>query len=208
MTAEGKLVMDELLPTQMQELLASQEYQDYQHLHSFAKLKDYADSLGISKAVAQKRKDQIIWDLRAKILLAMGWDATREILSFSQYNAILRFIRNLPLAANCKKDERQSKKYPADLASFLEGIERIDDWGISMEDNRKFRLYLFHLDADDQPVLVTFFIVLNRRNTIKIDGYLKNELAGIHPILPNMLVPKHKGKSMWDYETIVSLVDA
>lgn len=207
MRAEGIQVLDELLPAHIQKLLTSQEYLDYQSLFSFANLKDYATAMNINEKAAQKRKDKVIRNLRAKILLTMGWEATQEILTFGQYNAVLKFIRNLPLSASSNKDERQCMKYSADLAGFLKGIERIDDWGITMVDKRRFRLYLFHFSTAKPPILVTFFIVLNHRNIITIDGYVENNLAGIHPSPPNMLIPKHQGRSMWGYDTIVSFLD-
>lgn len=207
LTAKNKRLIDELLSAHMQDVLASQEYRDYQSFFSFTKLKDYATAMNISEKAAQKRKDKVIRNLRAKILLIMGWEATREILTFGQYNAVLKFIRNLPLSANSNKDERQCVKYSADLAGFLKGIERIDDWGITMVNKRRFRLYLFHFSTAKPPVLVTFFIVLNHRNIITIDGYVENNLAGIHPSPSNMLIPKHQGKAMWGYDTIVSFLD-
>lgn len=207
MTAEGMQTIDEMLPAHIQKLLASREYQDYQNFLSFANLKDYSAAMNINEKAAQKRKDKMIRNLRAKILLTLGWEAMPDILSFGQYNAILKFIRNLPLAANSNKDGRQSTKYSADLAGFLKGIERIDDWGITMVDKRRFRLYLFHLDAANQPILVTFFIVLNHRNIITIDGYLENDLVGIHPMPSNMFIPKDQGRSIWDYDTIISFLD-
>jgi len=207
MTAEGMQTINEMVPADIQKLLAGREYQDYQNFLSFANLKDYATAMNINEKAAQKRKDKMIRNLRAKILLTLGWEAMPDILSFGQYNAVLKFIRNLPLSASSNKDERQCIKYSADLAGFLKGIERIDDWGITMVDKRRFRLYLFHFSTAKPPILVTFFIVLNHRNIITIDGYVENNLAGIHPSPPNMLIPKHQGRSMWGYDTIVSFLD-
>ena len=201
-------VIDALSEEKKQGILATLEYENYQSLLSFVNLSDYADSKGLSRAVAQKRKDRIIRDLRAKILLAMGWEATTEILSFGQYNTVLRFIRNLPLTAKNDQAGEHRKKYPIGLGDLLAGVEKIDDWGITMVGNLRFRLLLFHLAAAQGPVLITFHIVLDHRNTITVENFHKNDLAATHPIPANVRIPKQMGKALWSYERIVSLLEA
>ena len=104
------------------------------------------------------------------------------------------------------KDTKQSNKLYPKLTQVMNGIERIDDWGITMVDNCKFQLHIFHLNAEKQPIIATFYITLNERNHISVENCKKNEIIGVHPIPANILIPKEKGKSLWSYEKIISLL--
>lgn len=207
-TASGNRIdMEGLSPGKKQEILSSQEYRDYQTALSVASLKDYASSLNVSEKVAQKRKERAIRDLRSKILLAMGWEASREILSYNQYNAIQKFIRELLKMGRGDRDIKQNNKLHPKLAQVMSGIDRIDDWGITMADNRRFRLHVFHLTQDKQPIIATFFIILNPRNHVSVENCKKNEIIGAHPIPANIQIPKEMGKALWSYEKIISLLN-
>jgi len=104
------------------------------------------------------------------------------------------------------KDIKQSNKLYPKLAQVMNGIDRIDDWGISMVENRRFRLHIFHLSQDTQPIIATFFIVLNERNHVSVENCKKNEIIGAHPIPANVQIPKEMGRSLWSYEKIISLL--
>jgi hypothetical protein len=203
----GKIIdIEGLNPLKKKEILASQEYRDYCAMLSFNSIKEYASSMNVSEKVAQKRKERVIRNIKSKILLAIGWEASREILSYNQYNAIQKFIREL-LKIGCNgEDIKQNSKLNPKLAQVMKGIERIDDWGITMVDNCKFRLYLFHLSRDKQPITTTFYIVLNEKNHISVESCKKNEYIGVHPIPANIQILKEKGKSLWSYEKIISLL--
>lgn len=162
-----------LNPRIKKEILASQEYHDYEAMLSFDSIKDFASSQNVSEKVAQKRKERAIRNLRSKILLAMGWEASREILSFNQYNAILKFIRELLRIGRRDMDVKKISKYYPKLAQVMNGIERIDDWGITMVGNRRFRLHVFHLSQGNQPIIATFFIILNPRNHVSVENCKK-----------------------------------
>lgn len=203
----GKIIdIEGLDPLKKKKILASQEYRDYCAMLSFNSIKEYASSMNVSEKVAQKRKERVIRNIKSKILLAIGWEASREILSYNQYNAIQKFIREL-LKIGCNgEDIKQNSKLNPKLAQVMKGIERIDDWGITMVDNCKFRLYLFHLSRDKQPITTTFYIVLNEKNHISVESCKKNEYIGVHPIPANIQILKEKGKSLWSYEKIISLL--
>lgn len=193
-------------PIKKKEILASQEYRDYCAMLSFDSIKEYASSMNVSEKVAQKRKERVTRNIRSKILLAIGWEASREILSYNQYSAIQKFIRELLKMGCSGKDTKQSNKLYPKLTQVMNGIERIDDWGITMVDNCKFQLHIFHLNAEKQPIIATFYITLNERNHISVENCKKNEIIGVHPIPANILIPKEKGKSLWSYEKIISLL--
>jgi DNA-directed RNA polymerase specialized sigma24 family protein len=196
-----------LNPRIKKEILASQEYHDYEAMLSFDSIKDYASSKNVSEKVAQKRKERAIRNLRSKILLAMGWQASREILNYNQYNAILKFIRELLAISRGDMDVKQRSKLYPKLVQVMNGIESIDDWGITMVGNRRFRLHIFHLSQSKQPIIATFFIVLNERNHVSVENCKKNEIIGAHPIPANIQIPKEMGKALWPYEKIISLLN-
>jgi len=207
MASGSTIDIEGLNPIKMEEILSSREYQDYYAMLSFDSIKDYASSLNVSVKVAQKRKERAIRNLRSKILLAIGWEASHEILSFNQYNAIQRFIRELLRMGRSDKDIKQRNKLYPKLAQVINDIDRIDDWGITMAGNRRFRLHVFHLSQDKQPIIATFFIVLNERNHVSVENCKKNEIIGAHPIPANIQIPKEMGKALWPYEKIISLLN-
>jgi DNA-directed RNA polymerase specialized sigma24 family protein len=204
---DHNIEIDGLQPSQKQEIIESQEYKEYEQAISFKSTKEYAEWLQVSDKVAQKRKEKAIRDLKAKILLAMGWEASREILNFNQYNAIQKFIRHL-LKLGRGSDESAEPRWDARLKQAMQGIERIDDWGITMVANCRFRLHVFHLTQDKRPLAATFFIVLDERNHITIENSVQHKNIISHPIPANVQIPKEMGKSMWTYDKIISLLNA
>lgn len=208
MESGNTLDIEGLNPIIKKELLSSKEYSDYEAALSFDNLHDYAISLNVSKKGAQKRKNRVIRNLRSKILLAIGWRASPEILNYKQYDAIQKFIRELLIIGRSDKDIKQRNKIYPSLVQVMNGIDRIDDWGITMVDNHRFRLHIFHLTQDKQPICATFFIVLNERNQIFVESCKKNEFIGSHKIPANIHIPKEMGKSLWTYEEIIFLINA
>lgn len=196
-----------LSPALTKELLASDEYRDYDTMCSYKNNKEYAAEMNVSESLARKRKEKTFRNLRAKILLAMGWDSSADILSYSQYNAIQKFIRNLMIIAGSGANSHKKSALFPELAQALEGIKSIDDWGITMVDNRRFRLHIFHLSQNMQPIIATFFIAMNERNHVSVENCKKDEIIGAHPIPANIQIPKEMGKALWSYEKIISLLN-
>lgn len=208
MASGNTLDIEGLNPIIKKELLSSKEYSDYEAALSFDNLDDYAVSLNVSKKGAQKRKNRVTRNLRSKILLAIGWRAGHEILNYKQYEAIQKFIRELLKIDRNDGNIKQRNKINPSLVQVMNGIDRIDDWGITMVDNHRFRLYIFHLTQDKQPITATFFIVLNERNQIFVEGCTKNELLETHQVPDNLHIHKEMGKSLWSYEEIIFLLNA
>ncbi len=207
MKSDNTIDLEGLNPQAKKEILASKEYRDYTAILVFDSIKDYASSLNVSGKVAQKRKDKVIRNLRSKILLAIGWQAGHEILNYKQYDAIQKFIRELLKIGRSDKDiKKRNKIYPS-LVQVMNGIDRIDDWGITMVDNHRFRLHIFHIAQDKQPISATFFIVLNERNHIFVESCKKNEILKAHQIPANLHIHKEMGKSLWAYEEIIFLIN-
>lgn len=207
--AQNTIQIEGLDPILKKEILTTKEYKEFEFIASFEKISDYATHLNVSNAVAQKRKDKIIKDLRSRLLLAMGWEAGRDILSYNQYNAILKFIRNIQKigdSSDVRGTSLNSLAQINDVLKVMEGITRIDDWGITMIGNKRFRFHIFHLTPEKKPIIATFIISLNERNHVSIDSCKRDEIVGIHPIPANVQIPKEMGRSLWSYEKIISLL--
>lgn len=192
-----------------QEILASPEYREYESLVAYENIRDYAASLKVSEKVAQKRKERVIRNLRAKMLITMGWEASHEILNYNQYNAIQKFIREL-LKDRCVKTGGacdQARSLGTKLSEVMQEIPRIEDWGITMLGRGRFRIHLFHLTPEKKPIIVTLYIALNERNHITIEDFKKHDNVQVHPIPSNVHIPKEMGKALWSYEKIISLLN-
>ena len=209
MCSQSPLQIEGLDPSIKAEILATKEYKEFESMASFEKINDYATHLNVSNAVAQKRKDKILKNLRSRLLLGMGWDSGRSILSYNQFNAILKFIRRIQqIAENSTKlgTSSNSLAQKDEILKVMQGITSIDDWGIKMIDDRRFRFHIFHLTPEKKPIIATFILSLNERNHVSIESCKRNEIVGMHPMPANLQIPKEMGMSLWSYEKIVSLL--
>ena len=209
MCAQNTIQIEGLDPILKEEILNTNEYKEFESMESFEKISAYATHLNVSNAVAQKRKDKIVKNLRSRLLLAMGWEAGRDILNYNQYNAILKFIRNIQNIGESGRIRGISSSSLAqtdEIQKVMEGITSIVDWGIGMIANGRFRFHIFHLTPEKTSIVATFIISFNERNHISIDSCKRNELVGIRPIPANVQIPKEMGVSLWTYEKIISML--
>lgn len=204
------ILLDGLDPKSQSLLLQSPEYKEYEAMHAFKNMAEYAESLQVSPKVAQKRKDKIVRNLKATILLAMGWENTPDILNYHQYDAILRFIREMLKIGTEKLDDRDAKssRYrDPKLVELMQGIASIDDWGITALGKYRFSICLFHLNQEGNPVAVSFIIHLDERNRLSIEDYKKNKVLGFFTMPAKLQIPKEMGKSIWSFEEIISHIN-
>ncbi|MDP2173498.1 MAG: hypothetical protein Q8J62_06960 [Candidatus Cloacimonadaceae bacterium] len=153
----------------------------------------------LSYEVAKKRKEKILRNLKALVLLSMGWEASPEILTYNQFKAILNFIREIQkIGSEITGDLKQlrSKNVNNQILDVMQGISRIDDWGITMVGNGHYRFHIFHLTSNKQPIIATFNIKLNNRNHIIVENCKRNEIVSIHHIPANVHIPKEMGKAL------------
>jgi hypothetical protein len=209
MCSQSTIQIEGLDPILKKEILSTKEYKEFEAISRFDKISDYATHLNVSHAVAQKRKDKIVKNLRSRLLLAMGWEAGRDILNYNQYNAILKFIRSIQKVGengDIRGTSSNSLAQTTDTQKVMQGITSIDDWGITMIGNRRFRFHIFHLTPEKTPIIATFIISLSERNHVSIKSCKRDEIAGIHPIPANVQIPKEMGRLLWSYEKIISLL--
>lgn len=189
-------------------VLSEHNYASYLELKQYDSLADYAKASNISYEAAKSVSKRINRNLKSEILLALGWQASPDILDYRQYRSIQSFIRNL-LASICATEKGLSElhRLHPDLPKALDGYKSVEDWGISMVGERKFRLYLMHLGTDPIPLMTTVIVTINNRNHIKVESCKRNQHAGSHDIPANLLIPKEKGRALWPYDRIVSLLN-
>lgn len=189
-------------------VFSEHNYASYLDLKQYDSLADYAKAKSISYEAAKSVSKKAIRNLKAEILLAMGWQASPDILDYRQYKSIQSFIRNL-LASICATEKGLGDllRLHPDLPKALEGYTSVEDWGISMVGERRFRLYLMHLGTDPIPLMTSIIVTINRRNHIKVESCKRNQHAGSHGIPANLLIPKEKGRALWPYDRIVSLLN-
>ncbi|MCB5270902.1 MAG: hypothetical protein LHW56_03545 [Candidatus Cloacimonetes bacterium] len=203
------ILLDGLDPKSQSLLLQSPEYKEYEAMHAFKNMAEYADSLQVSPKVAQKRKDKIVRNLKAKILLAMGWENTPDILDYHQYDAILRFIREMLKIGTEKLDDRDAKssRYrDPKLIELMRELPSIQDWGISALGKHRFSICLFHLNQENKPVGVSFVIHLDERNHLSIEDYKRNKVYGSFVLPANTRIPTEMGMVLWSFEEVMARI--
>ncbi|HOH98135.1 MAG TPA: hypothetical protein PL188_07505 [Candidatus Cloacimonadota bacterium] len=176
---------------------------EFIRIQSYETLADYADAEGINYEAAKTKSRRLLRDLKAMLLLALGWETSPDILDFYQYRSIQQFLRLI-----LKPGSRfVRKKLLLQVKEVMDGVARIDDWGITMVEKERFRLYIFHRTADDTPILATFSLLLDERNHISVENCKKNQITASHIIPANVQIPKEMGRALWPYEKIISLVN-
>ncbi len=200
-------LLADLLP---EELKSSPDYQEYLILKQYSSLEDYALAQNISYDVAKRRSKKLLRDLGAKTLLALGWEDGPGILDFNQYRAIQKFMREIlsiaPADGGSPDAKASSHKYDV-LAELMQSFPKIDDWGIVMLGQRRYRLTIFHRTEAKEPHFATITIRLTARNSIEIIEGRKNRMAGVFKLPANMPLLMEKGKAVLTFEEIKDLID-
>jgi hypothetical protein len=74
-----------------------------------------------------------------------------------------------------------------DLPKVLDGYKSVEDWGISMVGERRFRLYLLHTGTEPIPLMTTIIVTINNRNHVKVESCKRNQQKqlGTHSVVWN-----------------------
>ncbi len=204
--SEDLMELKELDSAMVEEMLKSDEYQQYHEIISFDSIKDYAAAHNISEEVAQKRKERARRNLKSMVLLSLGWRDTPSILDYNQYNAIRKFIREVPKVLKGEEEAEWIKSLNSDHIEAVRTIKTIADWGIKTLGERNYRITLFAFLEDRKPLGITFNIVLSKRNSVSVQSCLVNTLAAKLAVDAKVRVPVNRGMSMWTFEEITTLL--
>lgn len=186
---------------QTEEILNSKEYEAYQSTIGHESLEAFAAFAGISYEAAKKRRAKALRDLRARMLLMLGWANSPDILSFSRYIAIQKFLRKLSAIARGEEETKDVR-----LKQVLEGFSEIFDWGISLAGSGKYCLYIACLSDAGIPRLATLYLRMNKRNHIIIEGSKRNQIMGVLDTPDNFRLPIEKGMVTLSLEEIKTMV--
>ncbi|MBP7117863.1 MAG: hypothetical protein KBB33_05955 [Candidatus Cloacimonetes bacterium] len=191
--------LSNFLPPDIQ---ASDDYREMLHIWSFSSLRAYAEAEKISYEAAKSRSKKLMKNLKALLLKAMGWESGPDILDFNQYKTIQKFLREL--VSISKKPAISS---PDDtLSQVMSQIPRIDDWGISMMPNRRFRLLIFCFNPDQQPIFASISLELNQRNHIRIISSKLHAKTDVQRVQTEIPIKTDKGYAVLNFDDIINLV--
>ncbi len=206
LTSSDLMVLKDLSPALVDQLLKSDEYQRYYEIISYDNIKDYAAFHNVSVKTAQKRKEVAHRNLRSMVLLSFGWRDSPNILNYNQYYAIQKFIREVIRMCSGDEDVQWLKSLSPEQAKDVKNIKEITEWGIVATGERSFKLYMFTMFGDGQPFMITFNIAMNERNSISIQSCKVNQLYMTVPDSVKARVPMDKGRAIWNYKQIISLL--
>ncbi|GAB1468118.1 hypothetical protein MASR2M64_08240 [Candidatus Cloacimonadota bacterium] len=165
-------IESQLNDKEIRKLLSKEEYKVFAELKEYPSVKAYSHALGISYNQARKIKHRLYTNLKAYYLKKQGWADTPDILDCRQLENIKRFFDTLldhALSGDFSRVFHYADKtmLPAMQSSF-EGFSEVTDWGISMNDDGSFEVYLFDLTTEEKPITINMTITLNKANYIKV----------------------------------------
>jgi hypothetical protein len=167
----------------LRKLLSKEDYLTYTDIKSHKSLKTFAQANGISYPKARETKHRIYTNLRASYLKKQGWADTPDILDYRQMVNIKRFLETLLTHAISGDFSRvfhyADKAMKPKLAQSFGGFQEISDWGIQMNPNGSFDVYVIDVTDEDYPITVNLTITLNKANYIKIVDCSSLQLLGI-----------------------------
>ncbi len=195
------------LPTMQQ----SQEYKAFKELADCQDLQEYARIKEITLDQAKKASVKIKHDLRALYLRQSGWEAGLEILPYQKYMVLKRFVNSM---ARTWDDESlmTMKKYSSEvsmekLRKVFEGITAVDYWDLAYKGGDRYYVYVFCLNPSEGPLLTTVMLKFNTKNRIEVEECGKNALAGVYKKPENYRLPLEKGKLMYSFLELKSILE-
>ena len=208
LASNGKMGLSDYIHIIPQTIIEGKNYKLYEQIIEHDTIKAFAEAKNISYEAAKSRKRKVLKDLRAEILLSMGWRASPDILNFNQYKAIQAFVHKIKTIGtqpgNIKT--RLQKIMSLEFVTILSECTNVVDWGITMVSGGRFRLYLFHLGSDQSPLMVTIYMTVSKNNHVTIESCKANHFAGVHYIPNQINIPREMGNALWSYENIISII--
>jgi DNA-directed RNA polymerase specialized sigma24 family protein len=200
-------VIDSLSRKDMQEILQSREYKDYEGIIQHPGLQDFARAEGISYEAAKKRRAKAFRDIKALLLKTLGWENTQEILNYNQYQAIQKFIRALLDFIENKTDSfTQDPAMDAKLKGILNKVITILEWEIFSNSEGGWNIVLVCNQGEETPLIATINIQMNKRNQISLQDCKRNELAAIMDCPVDIVIPTNKGKCEMSLEDLQAFI--
>jgi DNA-directed RNA polymerase specialized sigma24 family protein len=152
--------------------LSKEEYQIFAALKRYPSVKAYASAMGIGYSKARESKHHIYTNLKARYLKKQGWANTPDILDYRQMVNIKRFLDTLlerALSGDFSRVFHYADKtmLPSLIRSFT-GFKEVTDWGIHMNPDGSFEVYIVDISNEENPTTISMTITMNKANYIKI----------------------------------------
>ncbi|HOD17318.1 MAG TPA: RNA polymerase sigma factor [Candidatus Cloacimonadota bacterium] len=207
LASHGKMGLADYIHIIPQSVLEGQNYKLFEQMQEYDSIKAFAEAKSISYEAAKSRSRKVLKDLRAEILLSMGWRASPEILNYNQYKAIRSFVQKIKtIGSSTNSRTKLQSMMSLEYVSLLSECTNVVDWGITMVSGGRFRLYLFHLGKDQSPLMVTIYIAVSKNNHVTIESCKANNFAGVHKIPNQIHIPREVGNALWSYDNIISII--
>ena len=104
------------------------------------------------------------------------------------------------------------KKYSSEvsiekLRKVFEGISSVDYWDLTFKGGDRYYVYVFCLNPSEGPLLTTVKIRFNAGNRIEVEECGKNALAGVYKKPENYRLPLERGKLMYSFLELKSILE-
>jgi len=150
-------------------------------------------------------------DLKSLYLRQSGWEAGLEILPYQKYMVLKRFVNSM---TKIWDDESLNtmKKYSSEvsmekLRKVFEGITAVDYWDLAYKGGDLYYVYVFCLNPSEGPLLATVKFKFNTKNRIEVEECGKNALAGVYKKPENYRLPLERGKLMYSFLELKSILE-
>ncbi len=192
-------------------LQQSLEYKAFKELADCRDLQEYTRIKEITLDQAKKASVKIKHDLKALYQRQSGWEAGLEILPYQKYIVLKRFVSSM---VRTWDDEslKTLKKYSSEvsmekLCKEFEGITAVDYWDLAYKGEDRYYVYVFCLNPSQGPLLTTVKLKFNANDRIEVEECGKNALAGVYKKPENYRLPLERGKLMYSFLELKSILE-
>lgn len=146
---DEKALYQSLTLSDAKKLLSPKDYKTFQKLRKHSNLKSYAADAKVSYQTAREHSLIVRTNLRAAYNRSKGWDDYPDILDYRKLISIKHFLQRMVDVFGTRKESSMEKNCiiidKNSLYEIFEGVEKVEDWGVT--DLGKDHFYLTLCDA-------------------------------------------------------------
>jgi DNA-directed RNA polymerase specialized sigma24 family protein len=195
------------------QLLSKADYEEFKLFKKYDfKIAKYAEKRKISYDSAHERKKKLKRNLTSALLIEDGWKDSLQILNYSQYVNINRFIRQLDtsIKSNTLGELKNylKKVDKADFEALFQGVTGFLEWTIQYKKSI-YELILVYDTQDHTPRILRLYVDFSANNYINvIDAKALEITLVLPPGIEKIQRYKNKGKIDlgWD-QTLAIITD-
>lgn len=147
------------------------EYAIVREMSRYPSLGEYASAKGISYEQAKQLSKSSKRDLRAKCLRHFGWTVTADILGYTEYKSIQRYLRRIfevvkdSNSSSARKNKLRIKE--KEIEAAFSGVVSVADWTVTLRGENTYELFLVCFEAEEKPRFVQIRIVIQPNHRIE-----------------------------------------